>query len=41
MLSNLNIKVRNPNGTFVDLQVLKEKNAVFIEIVKQNKTTKQ
>jgi len=38
MLSNLNIKVRNPNGTFVDLQVLKEKNAVFIEIVKQNKT---
>jgi len=37
MLSNLSVKVRNPNGSFVDLQVLKEKNAVFIEIVKQNK----
>lgn len=39
MLSNFGIKVRNPNGTFVADSVLKEKNAIFIEIVKQNKTS--
>ena len=35
MLSNFAIKVRNPNGSFVSDTVLKTKNTVFIEIVKQ------
>lgn len=32
MLNNLSIKVRNPDGSFVDNSILKEKNTVFIEI---------
>ena len=35
MLSNFAIKVRNPNGSFVSDTVLKTKNTIFIEIVKQ------
>ena len=42
MLSNFGVKVRNPNGSFVSDTVLKEKNAIFLEVIKQNKTaTKQ
>ena len=41
MLSNFGVKVRNPNGSFVSDTVLKEKNAIFIEVIKQNKTVSQ
>ena len=40
MLSNFGVKVRNPNGTFVSDTVLKPKNAIFIEVIKQNKPSK-
>jgi len=38
MLSNFGVRVRNPNGGFVSDTVLKEKNAVFLEVIKQPKT---
>ena len=39
ILSNFQIKVKNPDGSFVANTILKPKNSVFIEIIKAVKTT--
>ena len=34
MLSNFNVEITNPDDTFVDTHILKEKNTIFLELVK-------